>query len=281
VLKMRGADTALGRHSFRIDRRGLAVFRRLETTLPDHVAPLEGRAGFGLDELDAMLGGGIPIGDASVLLGPSGVGKTMLALHFMAAGLERGERCLHISFQETEDQLLEKTEALGWDLTDAVRDRLIVHHVPPVELDLDEVGALVRDELGRGGVKRVVVDSLAELAFAARETERFPAYVWTLGGFARSAGATTLFTNEMAALGRSVDVSGLSFLFNNVLFLRYVEVGAELRRGVNVIKMRRSDHEKGIRDFRVGPGGIVVGDPLESVSGLLGWSALSGHEPTF
>src|SRR5204863_8957060 len=97
-----------------------------------------------------------------------------------------------------------------------------------------------------GAGKRFVLDSLAALGYAARETERLPAFIWALGGFVRAVGGTIVFTNEMAALGRGADLGGLSFIFNNVFFLRYIEIQSELRRGLNVLKMRQSNHEKGL-----------------------------------
>jgi circadian clock protein KaiC len=276
VLKLRGAEAAPGQHSFRISAAGFEVFPRLETTLPRQVPTQTTRASFGLETLDDAIGGGIPRGDSTLLIGPSGVGKTLLAISFLAAGLKQGERCLHVSLQETEAQVREKAATLGSDWSGLDEEQLVVRHIPPVELDLDQVGALIRDELARGDVKRVVVDSLAELAFAARETERLPAYIWALGGFIRAAGGTTIFTNEMAALG-SGDMGGLSFLFNNVFFLRYVEIESALRRGLNVLKMRQSDHEKGLIGFTIDDEGITFGDRIEGLSGMLGWGALRGE----
>jgi circadian clock protein KaiC len=278
VRKMRGGEVAAGQHSFRIGDGGFEVFPRLETTLPERVTTLDTRASFDLDKLDDAIGGGIPGGDSTLVIGPSGVGKTLLALRFLHAGLVRGERCLHISFQETETQVREKASAVGWDWRDLGENQLVVRHIPPVELDLDEVGALIRHDLASGDVKRVVVDSLAELAFAARETERLPAYTWALGGLARSAGGTTIFTNEMAALGRGAGLGGLSFIFNNVFFLRYIEIQSELRRGLNILKMRQSNHEKGLISFDIDANGITFGERIEGLSGMLGWSALRGDE---
>jgi len=278
VLKTRGAESIAGQHSFRISTAGFEVFPRLETTLPTLVATQNRRAAFGLDKLDTAIAGGIPRGDSTLLIGPSGVGKTLMALRFIAAGLEQGERCLHISFQETDEEVREKASAAGWDWSGVDPDQLIIRHIPPVEVDLDQAGALMRSDLARGDVKRVVVDSLAELAFAARENERLPAYVWALGGFVRAVGGTTIFTNEMAALGQGADLGGLSFIFNNVFFLRYVEVESELRRGLNVLKMRQSDHEKGLLEFTIDANGISFGDRIEGLSGMLGWSALRGNE---
>ena len=275
VLKLRGGEASSGQHSFQITEQGFEVFPRLESALPRHVPTQSGRAGFGDARLEAAIGGGIPRGDSTLLVGPSGVGKTLLGLAFIADGLEKGERCLHVSFQETETQVREKARSAGWDWSAIPDDQLVIRHIPPVELDLDEVGALVRAELARGDVKRVVVDSLAELSFAARETERLPAYIWALGGFVRAAGGTSIFTNEIAALGQSGGLGGLSFLFNNVFFLRYVEVESELARGLSVLKMRESDHDKGLIRFTIDRDGPTFGGRIDRVTGMLGWSALS------
>lgn len=275
VLKLRGGAPSTGQHSVHISGNGFEVFPRLESILPTHVPTQSGRAGFGHERLDAAIGGGIPRGDSTLLVGPSGVGKTLLGLAFIAAGLEAGEGCLHISFQESETQVREKAAAAGWDWSSVPDEQLTIVQIPPVELDLDQVASVIRAELERREMKRVVIDSLAELAFAARDTERLPAYVWALGGFIRSAGGTAVFTNEIAALGRSSGLAGLSFLFNNVFFLRYVEVQSELGRGLSILKMRQSGHDKGLMRFTIDENGISFGETLADVRGLLGWSALS------
>jgi circadian clock protein KaiC len=279
VLKLRGSETSTGQHSFRLTDNGFELFPRLESSRPSRVRTQTGRTSFGDERLDAAIGGGIPRGDSTLLVGPSGVGKTLLGLAFVAAGLEQGERCLHVSFQESETQVREKARSAGWDWSTVSDDQLVIKHIPPVELDLDQVGSLIRAELERGDVKRVLVDSLAELSFAARDTERLPAYVWALGGFVRAAGGTSIFTNEIAALGQSGGLAGLSFLFNNVFFLRYLELQSELARGLSVLKMRESDHEKGLIRFTIDKDGIAFGDKVEHVSGMLGWSALSAGGP--
>jgi len=275
VLKLRGGETSSGQHSVHITDNGLAVFPRLESALPRHVPTQTGRASLGHDRLDAAAGGGIPRGDSTLLVGPSGVGKTLLALGFIAAGLEQGEGCLHVSFQETETQVREKARAAGWDWSSVSDEQLTIVQIPPVEVDLDQVGALIRAELARREVKRVVIDSLAELSFAARDNQRLPGYVWALGGFVRAAGGTSIFTNEIAALGQSGGLAGLSFLFNNVFFLRYVEVQSEVARGLSILKMRQSEHDKGLMRFTIDEHGIAFGGNLDDVSGMLGWSALS------
>jgi circadian clock protein KaiC len=277
ILKLRGAEIAPGKHSFRLGTDGFRVYPRLETTLPSQVPASSSRAPVGPAGLDELLGGGLPAGDSALVVGPAGVGKTMLALHFVDEGLATGDRCIYLSFQETEAQLRAKAALAGLDWSAVGDDRLVIRHVPPVEVNLDVVAGLVRSALGPDGARRVVVDSLAELDFAARETDRFPAYVWSLAGYIRAAGGTTLFTNETAVLGETAGLGGLSFLFDDVILLRYIELESELRRALTVLKMRRSDHDKGLVEFRIGPGGIDVRDRILAATGILGWSALRGE----
>jgi len=275
VLKLRGREMLSGRHSIRISSSGFEVFRRLESALPRMVPSMSGRAAFGVPPLDDATGGGIPLGDSVLVAGPSGVGKTLLALQFVNEGLRAGERCVYFSFQEDPGRLREKAASAGLELI-ASDDRLTIRHMAPVELDLDEAGALIQDLLAAGDVKRVVVDSIDELAFAARDTTRLPGYLWAIAGFVRAAGGTTLFTNELAALGGGRGLDDLSFVFYDVILLRYVEVRSEVRRGLSVLKMRQSDHTSHLHEFTIGDGGIQIGERFDGVSGLLGWSALSG-----
>jgi len=276
IVKLRGGDHLVGKHSFRIRQKGFEVFPRLETLAPNGTVEPDGPVASGVPRLDELMGGGIRAGQATVVLGPSGAGKTILGLRFAAEGLEAGERCLYVSFQETADQLVKKAASFGWDLAKARESgQLAIHYVPVGELDLDTIAAAVRRELVKGSVRRVVVDSLAELVFAAREAERFPAYSRSLVGWIRAAGASVLITSETTTLGPMTEpIGGLSFLFHNVIMLRYLEIGSELRRAINIIKMRTSNHDKGVFEYVIDKHGLTIKDRLEGVTGVLGWSAL-------
>ena len=281
VTKLRGSNHLGGKHTLEIDGSGVRVYPRLESLRPGQPAIENGRISSGILALDEMMGGGIPAGDLTALLGPSGSGKTIAALRFVAEGLEHGEHGLYVSFQENVDQLVKKAAGFGWDLATAREDgRLRFYHLPQGIFSLDILGAALRDGLAEGGVRRVAVDSLAELVFSARESARFPAYARQLAAFLRAAGATGVITSETATLGPMADaLGGLSFLFHNVVLLRYIEQDSELRRAVTVLKMRDSDHEKGLRQFVIDDRGLTIGDQLEGLTGVLGWSALRGGPP--
>jgi circadian clock protein KaiC len=248
----------------------------METLTPKTTVEVNGRVASGIPRLDDLMGGGMSAGQATVVLGPSGAGKTIFGLRFVAQGLEDGERCLYVSFQETPEQLLKKAAGFGWDLAGArASGHLVLQHVPVGEMDLDSIAAAVRRELATGTIRRVVIDSLAELVFAAREAERFPAYSRSLVGWIRAAGASVVISSETTTLGPMTEpIGGLSFLFHNVILLRYLEIGSELRRALNVIKMRTSNHDKGVFEFVIDGHGLTIKDRLEGVTGVLGWTAL-------
>jgi circadian clock protein KaiC len=276
VVKMRGARHREGKHTFRLGPVGIEVYPRIENLDAGDPAAVEGRIQTGLPALDELMGGGIGSGEATIVVGPSGVGKTIFGVRFVLEGLARGERCLYVTFQDTPEQLVKMAAGFGWDLrTPLAQERLTVRHVALGDLDLDMLASGIRDDLSGGGISRVVIDSLAEMADAARETPRFPAFTRSLIGFIRAAGASLVITSETTVLGPTGEpAGGVMFLFHNLLLLRYVELDSASGRALNVVKMRNSDHDKAVHQFEIGPDGMAVGDPLEGVGGMLGWSAL-------
>jgi circadian clock protein KaiC len=275
VVKMRGTHHLEGKHTFRIGPAGFEVFPRIETLDPGAPREVSGRIASGIAGLDELMGGGIGAGEATVVLGPSGVGKTIAGLRFVAEGIAQGERCLYVTFQDTADQLIKMAATFDWNLGAARDDgRLVVHHVPLGELDLDVLTSRIQGELVDGSIHRVVIDSLAEMVLAARETDRFPAYARSLTGLIRAAGATLIITSETTTLGPSPEpIGGVTFLFHNVILLRYIEMSSAIGRALNIVKMRNSDHRKDVFSFAIGPDGLIVGGTLEPVTGVLGWSA--------
>ncbi|MDQ2911291.1 MAG: AAA family ATPase [Actinomycetota bacterium] len=274
LLKLRGTDYLMGRHSFRIGASGLEVFPRFESLSPPQEEWPDERAAFGISEIDKMIGGGLPAASATLVAGPSGAGKTVLGLHFVAEGIRRGERCLYLSFQQRAARLIERGGTFDWPFQEAVESGLLqIRHLEPVEISLDAIGAELRGAaLGEERVQRVVVDSLAELEPAARGTSRFPDYLSALTGLLASVGATTLLTSETTAFfGPSFELPhGLAFVADNVILLRYAEVESEVRRVLAIVKMRDGDHIKNIVEVEISTSGLTVKGKFEGLTGVLG-----------
>ncbi|MEV8506815.1 ATPase domain-containing protein [Actinoplanes sp. NPDC051475] len=277
VVKMRAASHLHGAHTVQITADGFQVFPRVESFAGEEDVPAKGeRVPSGIAGLDALMGGGIPYADATLVLGPSGVGKTIGCLNFIAEGLARGERCLYITFQDTVDQLVEMADKFGWDFAAArSNDQLMISHVPVGSLDLDVLVSVIRHRLDDGATPRVVIDSLAEMAHAAREAQRFPAYLRSLVGIVRAAGASLWVTSETRTLGPIEEpLAGMMFLFHNVIQIRYIEHCAEIGRILNILKMRNSRHDNGFHACHITDDGVIVGDKQQRLAGMLGWTVL-------
>ncbi|MDQ6879060.1 MAG: AAA family ATPase [Candidatus Dormibacteraeota bacterium] len=282
VQKLRGSKHLSGKHPFLITAAGINIFVRAETldeSLQEE-SEARGRISIGVIGLDKMTHGGLPRGGSTLVLGPSGCGKTALALRFVVQGLEAGERSLYVTFQENAKQLIRKAAGFGWDLKPHLESgQLKIVHVAETTLDLDYIASVVRDEIALSPLHRMVIDSLAEMVVAARESERFSAFARSLLGSLRAAQVSVLTTSETSSLGPTPELlGGLSFLYHNVVLLRYIEQASEVGRAVAILKMRNSDHEKGLWTFAITGRGFVVQTKVESVTGLLGWSVLRDQD---
>ncbi|GAA4607761.1 circadian clock protein KaiC [Actinoplanes octamycinicus] len=278
VVKMRGSSPLGGAHTMHITDDGVRVYPRIESFLPTDMPGRGDRISSGIPGLDELMGGGIPDADGTVVLGPTGVGKTIGCLGFLAEGLAQGHRCLYVTFQDTVEELQEMAARFGWDFRSArERDQLIIAHVPvgALDLDLDVLASMIRHSLNDGSIRRVVIDSLAEMAHAAREAQRFPAYLRSMLGVVRAAGASLWVTSETQLFGHVEDpLTGLMYLFHNVIQVRYLEHLAQADRFLNVVKMRNSRHANGMYRCHIADqGGLIVGDRLDRATGLLGWDA--------
>ena len=277
VVKLRGTNPRPGKHTLRIGPSGIEVFPRIETLIPRPAVRLPGGpVRSGIPGLDELMNGGAKQGDATLLTGPSGVGKTIFGLRWIAHELEQGKRCLYVTFQDTAEQLAAMAGGFGWDLRSSQdAGQLVISHVPMGDLDLDVMATTVRDELAAQPVSRIVFDSLAEMVLAAHEEERFPAFLRSLLGLIRAGGSSLVFTSETPAHGdSSATLDQLMFLFDNVIDLRYVEEGSQVARAIHVAKMRSSWHEMTLHGVSITEQGIAVGEVLRDVTGRLGWSAL-------
>jgi len=282
VVKMRGGRNVPGRHTFQISDLGVRVFPRIETLVPARVSAVAGRISSGIAGLDELMAGGMMQGDATLVMGPSGVGKTTLGMRWLAEGLEQGDRCLFVTLQDSAAHLTEMAAVFGWSVAEArASGQLEISYIPTGDLDMDVLANTVRMSLAVGEVRRVVIDSLAELVLATREWDRFPAYMRSLVGMVRAVGSSMLVSSETTATGLAAQsMERLMFLFDNVLDLRYIEEEEGLGRALNVVKMRNGAHKMTLNSVTITNHGLQIGGAIEGAAGRLGWSALRAHDVT-
>ena len=263
VAKFRGSDHLDGRHGLRITGDGLVVHPRFEAIYgdPPEEDPDGGRVGTGVADLDAALRGGLPAATSTLVVGPSGAGKTALGLHFLAASSAE-EPGLLFGFYETPPRLRAKARALGLDLERHLEEgRLELLWQAPTERQLDALGHRLVEAVRRAGARRVVVDGVGGFEEGTAEPERLKRFFAALANELRARGATTLFTVELPRLfGPEVDLpmTGVSAVAENMVLLRLAELGGRLTRTLAVLKVRDSDFDPSLMRFAIGAAGIAL-----------------------
>jgi circadian clock protein KaiC len=257
VVKLRGSDYLSGEHSYRISAAGLSVFPRLADIVDGSGYELGAeRLSTGIDALDQMLTDGYWPGSSTLCAGPSGIGKTIMGLHFIAAGAVAGERAIIASLQENPTQLKRVADTFGWTLDDSVT----VMYRSPVDLYVDEWIYEILDAIDQMGAKRVLIDSLTDVLFASGDELRFREYMYSLIQRSSRAGVSLFMTSELADLFGITRLSefGVSHLSDNVLVLQYVRRDSTIRRAITALKTRASENDPRVREFRIGPAGITI-----------------------
>lgn len=278
VFKLRGSKHLLGRHVFEVGQDGLVIYPRLGA-----VSSVSGavqqvsreRLGFGIEGWDRLTRGGVARGSTTALLGNPGVGKTLMGLHFIYEGLQRGENCLIVGFYESLPRLMEKAASIGMPLQPYYESGAlqVIWH-PPLEVLVDGLAQGVLRTVEDSRVSRLLVDGLDGLRDIVLHAGRSRSFLIAFVNELRNRNVTTFFTQELPYFGQGQlhgDMSA-SMLFENIILLRYVDVdGANLRQ-IGVLKLRENgydaanhillinDHGMSIRAAVGGP--VVPATPL-------------------
>jgi circadian clock protein KaiC len=264
VTKLRGSNPLLGRNAFKIDAEGIRAYPRIEEMVTRRASPAPesaGVAGFGVEQLDAMIQGGLGRGGTTLILGAPGSGKTLLGLKYLEAGLREGERALYFGFYESPARVMAKAARVGMKLEDG---RMRVEWQPPLEYGLDELGYKLLDVVHEHRPRRVLIDGIEGFQQSALPKERMPMFLTALMVELRCLDVDVLFTQELGLL-ETRDYAHtylVSALVENIVLLRYVKAGARLRRLISIRKMRESEYDTSIREFRISAQGLHVGEAL-------------------
>src|ERR1051325_1445589 len=267
IVKLRGQNSVPGLHTIRINGDGLQAFSRTLGLIGNKVKLVgRRRLSIGIPELDKMMGGGILEGDSLLVAGPSGTGKSALATQFIAEGLRRDEPGIMAIFEERPEGYTERAGSFGLNLkTPQEKGKLEILCLRPLDLSVDETMQEILDAIDRIGAKRLVIDSLVgfEMALAPGFRADFRESLYRMIGALTGAGVTVLSTVEVEDKFTEMSFSHytISFLTDDIIRMRYVEIDGQLRKVIVVIKMRGGNHHKDIREYVINDKGVVVISP--------------------
>jgi circadian clock protein KaiC len=287
VSKFRGSKCLRGWHSFRISEEGITIYPRIEALLvrPSTEAVREDKkVSTGTERLDEMLHGGLLCGTTTMLLGPSGTGKTTLGLHFLSTS-SREEPGLLFGFYETPERLIANAARLGLSLPQRVkRGEVEILWQPPTEDLLDGLGERLLDAVRRRGVRRLFVDGLRGFQEAAIHKDRLLHFFTALANELRALGVTTVYTSEaQQIIGADVHapLQGISSIVENLIVLRFIELRTQLYRVLSVMKVRGTSYDSSLREFSITERGVEISDTFESAEALLIGVARPGEVALF
>jgi circadian clock protein KaiC len=273
AVKVRGRSPMPGLHTFRLTGAGMQVFPRIPEHQRHRVVRTKERLATGVPGLDEMMGGGIPVGDVVLLTGPAGSGKTTFAMQFVAQGLRDGETCVVAVFEEYPEAYLARAKTVAVDLGhENERGRLAITYLRPLDLSVDEMLAEIQNAVDRLGATRVVIDSLSgfEVALAPTYRTDFRESLYRLVGALTATGVTILMTDEVveAHPGARFTHERVSFITDDILAQRYVEIDGHLLKVLSVVKMRGSAHATDFRLYRLTTEGAFMGESLTNYHGI-------------
>jgi circadian clock protein KaiC len=270
VFKMRGRAFHGGFHDFLIRKGGLQIFPRLVAGSHPPKAVTKPRAESGIVELDALMGGGLDYGTSTLLVGPSGSGKSTIAMQYAHSAIQRGEKALFISFDETERVFHDRAEGLGWNFRDAAeQENFVFRQVDPAELSPGELAATVSRSV-EGGATVVVLDSLTGYQHAMPEEQFLILQMHELLTYLNQQGVLTfVILTQSGMVGPMQSPVDMTYLSDAVLMMRFFEAEGEIHRAISVLKKRTGPHETSIREVRIDPTGLQVGEKLTKFRGVL------------
>jgi circadian clock protein KaiC len=270
ILKYRGQRFRGGFHDFVIKAGGARVFPRLvslehKTAFARDVVPTDN------DQLNALLGGGIDAGTSTLILGPTGTGKSVLALTLIRSCIARGEKAAMFVFDEEVGLLIERAMSLGIDIRRFVADGMLaLEQVDAAELSPGEFAHRVRAAVERNGIRTVVIDSLNGYHAAMPEEGSLVLHMHELLQYLNRSGANTFLTVAQHGLvGDMQTPVDITYLADTVVLLRYFEAAGHVRRAISIVKKRSGVHENTIREYRIDGDGVTIGEPLTRFQGVL------------
>jgi circadian clock protein KaiC len=270
ILKFRGTNHQKGEFPFTIiEGEGIVVIPLSAIELRQHSSNV--RISSGNPELDHMCGGGFFRDSVILVSGATGTGKTLTVTQFLDGGARKGERCLLLAFEESREQLFRNASGWGVDFEKMEREgtlRVVCDY--PEVVGLEEWLITIQRAVEEFKPNRVALDSLSALERVG-SIKTFREFVIGVTSFIKQQEITGLFTATTSTLmgGSSITETHVSTLTDSIILLRYVEMFGEMKRGITVLKMRGSIHDKGIREFTVDEKGMHLGRRFRNVTGVL------------
>lgn len=273
ILKMRGTSFDQGENLFQITQSGIELFPRLkpEGVELEYKIKSGEKKGFGIQELDNMLSGGLKEGTITLLSGGTGTGKTAFAIRFLIEGAEKGEKGLYFSFEEPVSQIIQNARSLGWEIEKHIESGMLkVKFISPVEIDVDRHAYEILETVKKENIQRIVIDSITSFESSVTDLQKYKDYLWGLAQELRIRNITAIFTLMNHDLFSPLVVSKIpiSSIADTIIIFRYVEDKSNIKKVLIILKSRGTNHSKELIEYDISPNGISILSKMNKVDML-------------
>ena len=274
VTKMRGSDIQRGEHPLKFTNQGIKIYPKLEVNNFKRDYSLE-QISSGVPEIDELLHGGIEEGTSTIITGPSGVGKTTLGVQFMKESSGQGLSSVIYTFEEGIKTLVERSQKINIPLKNMQENgNLLIKKIDPIKYSPEEFSYEVRQDIKNRNISIVMLDSITGYFLFKKENNNDQEMInrlHSLSEHLKNQNITVFLINEMKNITGNFQITdhGTSYLSDNIIFLRHLELEGKLQKAIGVLKKRMSDFENTMREFKITKYGIKVGKPLTNLRGIL------------
>jgi len=272
VPKFRGSATQSGEHAYRVTADGINAFPALEPRTHSREFDAE-QISAGVPGIDELLNGGIERGTVSIISGPTGVGKTTLGTQFMKEAAGRGERSVVYLFEENRHTFLTRSEMVNIPVEAMVeKGTLHLEEIDALEQSPQEFASRVKDDVEENETAIVMIDGIAGYHLTLQDQDRrTPRELHRLVRYLKRQGVSAILIDETPDVAGEFRATSenISYLADNIVFLRHLELQGELRKAIGVLKKRTSDFERTLREYEITSNGITVGEPLTRLRGVM------------
>ena len=215
----------------------------------------------GISGFDSLIEGGFEEGSTNLIIGSSGTGKSIFATEFLKQGMDKGEKCLYVTFEERKKEVYNNMLEFGWDLEEYESKGLFLflEYTPEkVKVMLEEGGGSIETLVVKNKISRIVIDSITsfELLFEKELDKREAAL--SLFKMISSWGCTTLLTYESDPLKESIDHKAMEFHSDSIILIYYLRNKTKRERYLEILKMRGTKHAENVYKFTIEKDGISV-----------------------
>ena len=272
ISKFRGSSFEGGAHAVEFGASGLVVYPRLVPEYFEKDFRIESIPS-GIPQVDQHLNGGIERGTVTIISGPTGVGKTTFGTQFMKEAAGRGERSVIYLFEETEETFTNRCEAINIPIRDMLtQGNLVIEEIEAMTYSSEKFGNAIRAEVETHGTDIVMIDGVDGYKLSLRGSEsRLNRKLHSLCRYLKNMGVTVILVDEVQSVTGDFQATSenISYLADNIVFFRYIEVDSRIRKVIGVLKKRTSDFERSLREFEITEHGISVSQPNEQLSSIL------------